>query len=100
MSTTRIPLPEPLIDAESASRIANAYLIDNVGDLLEAGVPQLSGSSRWDIPIILGNVRQGRLGEVGTIGVDVQSGEVLFTQEARTEVEKRAELLVRTRQRS
>jgi hypothetical protein len=54
----------------------------------------LSEESRWVIPVILSNSRRGRLGEVGTIAVDAETGQVLFSEEDREKVKAGARLLV------
>ena len=82
------------VSAGAAREIADEFLMRKVGDLLGAGTPRLSEDARWEVPILLGNVAQGMLGQVGTLAVDAESGEVLFTAEDRASVEARARELV------
>jgi hypothetical protein len=81
------------VGAQTAQELADAYLIDNVGDLLMAGTPSLSEDGCWMMGIILGNARRGELGEVGTIRVDAQTGAILFTDDDCRRVKARAEAL-------
>jgi hypothetical protein len=85
--------PETTVDAETARGIAEGYLIDYVGSLLEAGSPQLSEDRRWIVPVLLGNARRGQLGQVGAISVDAETGEVLFSEEDRAKLKSNARLL-------
>jgi hypothetical protein len=87
---------EVAIDADKAQELAEVYLLYYVGDLLGPGVPQLSRDGRWVMPILLSNARQGDLGEVGTIAVDAQRGQVLFSEEDRAKVKASARLLAGT----
>jgi hypothetical protein len=82
------------VDAEAARNIADEFLIRKVGDLLGAGTPRLSEDGQWAVPILLGNVAQGMLGEVGTITVVAASGQVVFSEEDRARVAARAKQLV------
>jgi hypothetical protein len=93
-----LPVSEGIrpIDSDHAQRIANGYLVDYVGDLLEAGTPELAQHGRWSMPILLSNVRRGNLGEVGVICVDRETGQVIFSEEDRAKVKARARLLARS----
>jgi hypothetical protein len=82
------------IDANAAQAIAEEFLIRRVGDLLTAGEPSVTPDGRWVVPILLGNVAQGMLGEVGSLTVDAESGEVRFSEEDRAKLEARAKQLV------
>src|SRR5437870_3180714 len=87
-----VPAP-PSIDADTAQGIAADYLIDYVGNLLEAGPPQLMEDGCWLMPVILSSSRRGRIGQVGTIAVDAESGQILFSDEDRVKVKASARLL-------
>src|SRR5438874_1294294 len=86
-------LAPPKVDAEAAQGLAEEYLIDHVGDLLSAGTPQLSERRTWEMPIVLSNAVRGKIGRVGTISVDAETGEVLFSNEDRAQVKASARLL-------
>jgi hypothetical protein len=63
-----------------AKRKVNGLLLDQVGTGLLAETPELvtvDGRLRWRFPVILSLPWAGRLGQVGVVDVDVQSGEVL-----------------------
>lgn len=81
------------IGAEAALAIAEDFLLMKVGDLLGAENPRRTADGRWLMSITLGNAAQGTLGDVGTIAVDTTSGEVIFSDEEREQVEERARTL-------
>src|SRR4051812_22488690 len=81
-----VPPAVPRVDAETAQDIADEFLIRKVGDLVGAGTPRLAPDGRWTVPVLLGNVAQGMLGEVGTVTVDSATGEVVFSEEDRAKV--------------
>ena len=63
-----------------ARQKVNVLLLDKVGTGLLSDPPTLvatEGHLRWRVPVILALPGRGRLGQVGTIDVDVQTGEVL-----------------------
>jgi hypothetical protein len=70
LSANKLKIPQL-----AAARIATGYLIDNVGVLTSPG-SATRVDDRWSFPILVGNVFQGSLGEIGTIEVDGHSGEV------------------------
>src|SRR5258708_7661960 len=81
------------IGAEAAFHLANAYLIDHVGDLLGAGTPKLPSADRWLKPIMLSCARYGEMGQVGTISVNAATGEIEFSEEDREKVKASARQL-------
>ena len=89
--TAHLPAP----DAGAACRIADDYLANEVGNLLMAVDPQLVGHNTWRMSIQLGNAVRGLLGEVGTISVNAETGEVDFDEEERTRVKSNARRLTR-----
>ncbi len=63
-----------------ARQKVNVLLLDKVGTGLLSENPVLlaaEGHLRWRIPVVLALPGCGRLGQVGAIDVDVQTGEVL-----------------------
>jgi hypothetical protein len=63
-----------------ARQKVNVMLLDKVGTGLLAETPDLvatDGHLRWRVPVVLALPGSGNLGQVGTVDVDVQSGEVL-----------------------
>lgn len=93
-AVSRSSLASATVRHEEAHDLADAYLLDHVGDTLVAGAPRLSESGRWVVPIVLAYMRRGELGEVGTLELDATSGEVFFTEEDRERVMARARRLV------
>lgn len=79
----------------TARRKVNKLLLDHVGNLLCSKEPKLIIGERllWRVPIWLALPTTGPLGEVGTIELDVQSGEMLFTQLLLDEIADRANAL-------
>lgn len=94
----------PKIDANTAQNIADAFLANEVGNLLMAGEPKLTMSLRakrsnqkgkpyWMMPILLGNARNGLLGEVGILRVDASNGRVLLSPKEKEKVKQNAKIL-------
>lgn len=70
------------ITATTARRQVNAFLATHVGNLLLANEPALTVTDKvvWRVPIDLTNPVDGRIGRVGEVDVDVESGELLLTE--------------------
>lgn len=66
-----------------AQRRVSKLLLDEVGNLLYGERPSLIVGRRllWRVPVWLGSPSRGPVGQVGTLDVDAQTGEVLFTQD-------------------
>jgi hypothetical protein len=64
------------IDAQTARRKVTGWLVDEVGNMLIGGKPQLVISQRtvWRVPVLLTSSLSGVVGEVGTADVDVTTG--------------------------
>jgi hypothetical protein len=64
-----------------------------VGNLLLADDPVLTLAERivWRVPVDLTAPPQGRLGRVGEVDVDVESGELLLDETQIAEIQKRAQ---------
>ena len=79
----------------SAQRKVSKLLLDQVGNLLYGERPSLVGGRRllWRVPVWLALPTTGPLGQVGTLDVDAQTGEVLFTQEILEEIAERGNAL-------
>lgn len=75
------------ISAVMARRKVNAFLATHVGNLLLASEPALTLTRRilWRVPVDLTSPQQGRVGRVGEIDVDVETGE-LFVDNQRIQV--------------
>ena len=75
----------------SAQRKVSKLLLDHVGNLLYGERPSLVAGRRllWRVPVWLALPTTGPLGQVGTLDVDAQTGEILFTQEILDEIAER-----------
>ena len=84
------------VGAVSAKRRVNALLATHVGNLLLADEPVLVLADRaaWRVPVDLTAPSMGRLGRVGEVDVDVESGEVLLDDAMIEGMSKRANDLV------
>jgi hypothetical protein len=84
------------VTAAIARRKVNAFLATNVGNLLLADEPVLTLGERivWRVPIDLTAPPDGRLGRVGEVDVDVESGELLLDEEQITRIRNHAHRLV------
>lgn len=80
------------IGAVSAKRQVNALLATHAGNLLLADEPVLVLADRavWRVPIDLTAPSMGRLGRVGEVDVDAQSGELLLDNTLIEGMRKRA----------
>jgi hypothetical protein len=65
-----------------AQRSVSRLLIEQVGNLLYGEKPSLVAAGRllWRVPVYLGSPVIGVVGQVGTLDVDAQTGEILFDQ--------------------
>ena len=78
-----------------AQRKVSKLLLDEVGNLLYGERPGLVVERRllWRVPVWLGSPTHGPMGQVGTLDVDAQTGEILFTQEMLEEIAERGNAL-------
>jgi len=82
-----------------ARQKANRFLIMNVGDLLHAGERELviSDVVRWRVPVVFSTLERGRLGKVGELLVDADTGEVTVEEPMLLEeIMRNAEVLYRS----
>jgi hypothetical protein len=80
-----------------AQRKVSKLLLDRVGNLLYGERPSLVVGQRllWRVPVWLGLPTVGPVGQVGTLDVDAQTGEILFTQQVLTEIAERGDALAK-----
>jgi hypothetical protein len=78
-----------------AQRKVSKLLLDEVGNLLYGERPSLVVERRllWRVPVWLGSPTRGPIGQVGSLDVDAQTGEILFTQEVLEEIAERGNAL-------
>ncbi len=80
-----------------AQRRVSKLLLDRVANLLYGERPSLVVGQRllWRVPAWLGLPDAGPVGQVGTLDVDAQTGEILFTPEILDEIKERANVLAK-----
>ena len=83
------------VTAEEARHKVQRWLSENVSHLLGAEQPALAVSDRaiWRVPAWIGFPSLGRVGVVGTVEVDVETGEMKNLSESRQEIERHLEEL-------
>lgn len=81
--------------AEVARRLAGRVVANEISYLLRAGEPNLVVSDRlyWRLPILLAFPTTGLLGTVGTLDVDVETGQIPITPAEINEMTHYAESL-------
>jgi hypothetical protein len=86
------------VSADLARRRAGKFLLRKVGNLLRPDEPRLFFSDRlyWMVPVSLTNPTMGRVGGVGELQVDAQTGEVLAGKEDVERIERNALALYNT----
>lgn len=80
----------------TAQRKVSKILLDQVGNLLYGEHPTLVAGRRllWRVPVWVALPTTGPLGQVGTLDVDAQTGEVLTDATMLRAIEERAHALV------
>jgi len=78
------------VTAEEARHIANRWLLNEVSYLLGADRPTLVVGERavWRVPTWIGFPSTGRISVVGTVDVDVETGELLNPPERKAAIER------------
>lgn len=81
----------------TAQRKVSKLLLDDVGNLLYGERPSLVVGPRllWRVPVWLALPTTGPLGQVGTLDVDAETGEILYTQQMLEEIAERGDALAR-----
>lgn len=71
------------ITSQSAQRKVSKLVLDQVGNLLYGETPNLVAGSRllWRVPVWVSSPASGPIGQAGTLDVDAQTGEVLYSDE-------------------
>ena len=85
------------ITAYTAKRKASTLVLNRIGTGLSGGDPVLIVTHKaicWRVPIFVSTASHGRLGEVGQIEVNAQTGEVLADETALQDIGDNAERLV------
>jgi len=85
------------VSAFVAQQKVTGYVLDHVSDHMAGDEPSLVVDGErflWRVPVYLAVLPQGRLGQVGTIDVDAQDGQLLVTTELIEEMHRNAQTLV------
>lgn len=77
-----------VLSAEAARRRANCWLLENIGNLLRAEMPELMAGDQltWRVNVALTSPVQGRLGKVGHLFLDAATGQVLIDETSIQEI--------------
>ena len=81
----------------AARRKVNVFVLNEIGTGLGGDTPTLviyNGRACWRVPVILALPPKGRLGQVGHIDVDAQTGELLADDRLIQDIADHAERLV------
>lgn len=81
----------------AAQRKINVFVLNEIGTGLGGDTPTLvihNDRLCWRVPVILALVPKGRLGQVGQIDVDAQTGEILADDQLIRDITDHAERLV------
>jgi hypothetical protein len=83
------------VSAETARKVVDAFVLSHVSYMMHAGEPLLVNGrgARWRVPVILSLTSCGEVGEVGSIDVDAQSGQMQIDPERLRELNHRAQML-------
>ncbi len=68
------------IDAETAKRLANRFILENLPDRFCAGTPRFLKfplHTFWAVPVVLSYPRIGPVGQTGILAVDTETGAVV-----------------------
>lgn len=80
--------------AEEARRKVSVFAGNVIADLLSGEAPNLvwqQDRAYWRVPIALSSRAMGRIGVVGTVDVDVETGELQITDQLIEEIEENAQ---------
>jgi hypothetical protein len=80
------------ISAFAARKKVMGFLVDEISTQLRAGEPTLVIGDRivWRVPVSLTLRSVGEAGEVGTVDVDVETGQLMVDQKTIDDIENRA----------
>jgi hypothetical protein len=79
--------------AEAARRRVSVYVGNEIADLLYGEEPTLvinAAGVFWRVPVVLSSRSWGRIGQVGAIDVNVETGELQVGDESIAEIEDNA----------
>ncbi len=81
--------------ARAAQRVVGRFAADEISYLLRAGEPTLAIRERlfWRVPLTLSFPDADHVGDVGTVDVDVETGQMLIDPEQLKQVTEHANFL-------
>ena len=81
--------------ADEARRHVHSWLIDEISSNIGAEMPTLVLADRpvWRVPAWLSFPHYGRVGAVGSVDVDVETGKIYKIAQCKAEIERTAEAL-------
>ena len=85
------------VSAFVARQKVTGYVLDNISDHMATDEPGLVVEGErflWRVPVTLAVLPHGRLGQVGTIDVDAQSGQLQITSLLIEDIRRNARSLV------
>lgn len=88
------------ITAVTARRKVSGYIGSNVSHMMGGTDPALvfsQGRLVWRVPIVFGTPSQGILGVVGTLDVDVRTGELILPTTLRGQINFRKQIQARAK---
>jgi hypothetical protein len=85
------------ITAQSAQRKVSKLMLDQVGNLLYGETPSFVAGQRllWRVPVWLSTPVTGPLGQVGSVDVDAETGQMLYSQQLLEDIGEYASRLAR-----
>ena len=85
------------VTAQTAQRQVSKLLLDHVGNLLYGERPNLVTGERllWRVPIWIALPTTGPIAQIGTLDVDTETGEILFTQQLLDDLAERGNVLAK-----
>ena len=81
------------IPSETARRQVSVFVGNHIADLLHGETPDLvvgEHSAYWRVPVVLSSRSMGRIGPVGAIDVDVETGDLHISDQIITEIQDHA----------
>lgn len=82
------------ITSHTARQQVSVFVGNHIADLLHSDVPELVLRKQgvyWRVPVVLSSRSLGRIGIVGSIDVDVQTGELTLTDSIISEIKNNAQ---------
>jgi hypothetical protein len=82
------------VTPETARRRVGVFVGNEIADLLHGDTPDLvlrEDGVYWRVPVVLSSRSLGRIGQVGVIDVDVETGDLKVNDQIISEIEARAQ---------